>query len=77
MVMVYAGGHIPGAHYNPAVTLGVFIRGKVNAGDVLPYMIAQVIAGAAWLPSLITAKLLRAGIAVTPLAAESGSRFGG
>ena len=31
MVMVYAGGHISGAHYNPAVTLGVLIRGKVNA----------------------------------------------
>ena len=30
MVMVYAGGHISGAHYNPAVTLGVLIRGKVN-----------------------------------------------
>ena len=30
MVMVYAGGHISGGHYNPAVTLGVLIRGKVQ-----------------------------------------------
>ena len=66
MVMVYAGGHISGAHYNPAVTVGVLIRGKVNAGDVVPYMIAQF-AGAA-VAALITTKLLRAGIAVTPIA---------
>jgi aquaporin Z len=66
MVMVFAGGHISGAHYNPAVTVGVLIRGKVNAGDVIPYMIAQF-AGAA-LAALITTKLLRAGIAVTPIA---------
>ncbi|HUS40917.1 MAG: aquaporin [Pirellulales bacterium] len=46
MVMVYAGGHISGAHYNPAVTLGVFLRGKCDAKDVVPYVLAQV-AGAA------------------------------
>ena len=42
MVMVYAGGHVSGAHYNPAVTLGVFIRGKCPTADVVPYMAAQV-----------------------------------
>jgi aquaporin Z len=46
MVMVYAGGHISGAHYNPAVTLGVWIRGRCDTKDVLPYIIAQL-AGAA------------------------------
>jgi aquaporin Z len=44
MVMVYAGGHISGAHYNPAVTLAVFLRGKCPAGDVIPYWIAQILA---------------------------------
>ena len=44
MVMVFAGGHISGAHYNPAVTLGVLIRGKVKAADVIPYWIAQFLA---------------------------------
>lgn len=45
MVMVYAGGHISGGHYNPAVTLGVWLRGKCPAGDVVPYWIAQLAAG--------------------------------
>jgi aquaporin Z len=47
MVMVFAGGHISGAHYNPAVTLGVFLRGKCDAKDVVPYMIAQLCGAAA------------------------------
>lgn len=41
MVMVYAGGHISGGHYNPAVTLGVYLRGKLPWPDVWPYWIAQ------------------------------------
>ena len=47
MVMVFAGGHISGAHYNPAVTLAVFLRGKCPAGDVIPYWIAQIVAAIA------------------------------
>ncbi len=46
MVMVFAGGHISGAHYNPAVTLAVFLRGKCPAADVAPYMAAQVLGAA-------------------------------
>lgn len=42
MVMVYAGGPVSGGHYNPAVTLAVWRRGKCKAADVLPYMGAQV-----------------------------------
>ena len=45
MVMVFAGGHISGAHFNPAVTLAVFIRGRCEAKDVLRYWIAQVAGG--------------------------------
>lgn len=41
MVMIFAGGHISGGHYNPAVTLGVFLRGKCDAKDVGPYMAFQ------------------------------------
>ena len=45
MVMVYAGGHISGAHYNPAVSLAVYLRGKLDGGDLLPYMVAQFLGG--------------------------------
>lgn len=47
MVMIFAGGHISGAHYNPAVSLAVLIRGKMTMGDFLPYIIAQIVGGAA------------------------------
>ncbi|MBU0696795.1 MAG: aquaporin [Bacteroidetes bacterium] len=43
MVMVFAGGHISGGHFNPAVTLGVWICGKVKAGDIPGYMIGQIL----------------------------------
>lgn len=43
MVMVYAGGPISGAHYNPAVTLAVWLRGKLETKDVPGYMGAQVV----------------------------------
>jgi aquaporin Z len=46
MVMIFAAGHISGAHFNPAVTLAVFLRGKCEAKDVIPYWIAQVAAAA-------------------------------
>jgi len=71
MVMVFAGGHISGAHYNPAVTLGVLIRGKVKPGDAVPYIIAQL-AGAG-VAALVVGKCLRAGVAVTPLTPHVGA----
>ncbi|MFI5164012.1 MAG: MIP/aquaporin family protein [Bacteroidia bacterium] len=43
MVMVYFGGHISGAHYNPAVTLAIFIRGKISMKESLIYIIFQVL----------------------------------
>jgi aquaporin Z len=47
MVMIFAGGHISGAHYNPAVTLGVWIRGKCTGVEAAFYVVAQVIAAVA------------------------------
>ena len=43
VTMAYAIGHISGCHLNPAVTLGLAAGGRFPSGDVLPYMIAQVI----------------------------------
>jgi len=43
MAMVYAGGHISGAHYNPAVTLAIALRGKCEWKDVVPYWVCQVV----------------------------------
>jgi len=42
MVMIYAGGHISGAHFNPAVTLAVVMRGKCPSKDMLPYILFQL-----------------------------------
>lgn len=41
MIMVYAGGHISGGHYNPAVTLSVWMRGKIEMKDAFMYWIFQ------------------------------------
>jgi aquaporin Z len=43
MVMVYMGWHISGGHYNPAVSLGVWLRGKLSPADLAGYWVAQLI----------------------------------
>jgi aquaporin Z len=43
MVMIYAGGHISGGHYNPAVTMAVLVRRRIGIGDAVGYWIAQVV----------------------------------
>ena len=43
MVMIYAGGHISGAHYNPAVTLAILIRGRTTLSEVAGYWVAQIV----------------------------------
>ena len=55
MVMIFAGGHISGGHFNPAVTLAVWLRGKCDTKDVVPYWVVQVLGAAiaAWLVHFI------------------------
>jgi hypothetical protein len=64
MVMIFAGGHISGGHFNPAVTLGVWLRGKCEAKDVAPYMMFQIIGAVL---AAFAVKFLKAGDAVTQL----------
>ena len=47
MVMVYAGGHISGGHYNPAVTMAALVRRRISIGDAAGYWVAQVAGGVA------------------------------
>ena len=65
MVMIYAGGHVSGAHFNPAVTLAVWMRGKCPTGDVAPYIGMQLIA--AVIAALVTTRILGSGTDITAL----------
>lgn len=59
LTMAYAVGHISGGHFNPAVTVGLFVGGRFSAKDVIPYIIVQTIgaiAAAAVLYSIASGK---------------------
>ncbi len=45
--MIFAGGHLSGGHYNPAVSIAVFLRGKLPSSDLVPYIGAQLAGGLA------------------------------
>ena len=72
MVMVYMGGHVSGGHYNPAVSLAVWLRGKLDARDIAPYMISQVL-GAVAAAAVVYAVL---GRTFAPAPGESVSAVG-
>jgi aquaporin Z len=72
MVMIYAGGHISGGHYNPAVTLGVWLRGRCDTKDVPGYMVAQVAGAVA--AAMVVAFLKGAKVA-TPMVLNVGPAF--
>jgi len=71
MAMIYAGGHISGAHYNPAVSLGVLLRGRLSAAELAPYWIAQV-AGASAAAGVV---IFLRGSAAAPTITQPGPAF--
>jgi aquaporin Z len=72
MVMIFAGGHISGGHFNPAVTLAAFLRGRCDRKDVIPYWIAQFLAAGA---AALLVNLVLAG-RVDPSAVATHPRLG-
>lgn len=64
MVMIYAGGHISGGHYNPAVTLAVWLRGKCPTSDVAGYIVAQLLGASV---AALFIGVFKAGSTITPL----------
>jgi aquaporin Z len=69
MAMVFAGGHISGGHYNPQVTLAVWIRGRCATKDVVPYWVAQIIGAVA---ATAIVKILKAGVEIHAMSPPPG-----
>lgn len=69
MVMVYAGGHISGGHYNPAVSLGVWARGRLDVRDLVSYWVFQL-AGAVL--AAVAVRYMKGGPEVTAMAVTVG-----
>ena len=74
MVMIYAGGHVSGAHYNPAVTISIYIRGACDKSEVAPYIASQVVAGV--MGAMVASNVLMPDGEVGPLVMDTGPAFG-
>lgn len=72
MVMVFAGGHLSGGHYNPAVTLGVWLRGRCSLQDVVSYWVAQ---GFGAILASVVAQVIKGNSPVAPMAISVGPAF--
>lgn len=74
MVMIYAGGHVSGAHYNPAVTISIYLRGACDKSQVAPYIASQVVAGV--MGAMVASNVLMPDGEVGPLVMDTGPAFG-
>jgi aquaporin Z len=71
MVMIYAGGHLSGGHYNPAVTMAVLVRRRIGLRDAVGYWVAQLGAG------LLAAVVVRIVVDPTRMATASAMTLTG
>jgi aquaporin Z len=71
MVMIYAGGHLSGGHYNPAVTLAVLVRRRIRLRDAIGYWVVQLGAG------LLAAVVVRTVIDPTRMATAAAMTLSG
>jgi aquaporin Z len=69
MVMVFAGGHVSGGHYNPAVSTAVLLRGKLSSSEYFPYIAAQALGA-------ILAGLVVSGLGYAPPSAAAVAGIG-
>ena len=72
MVMIFAGRHVSGGHFNPAVTVGVWLRGRCDTKDVPGYFAAQLLAAVV---AACVVKYLRPGVVVTAMSPVLGAAF--
>jgi aquaporin Z len=81
VTMAYAVGHITGGHFNPAITLGMLVGGRIQAAYVIPYIVAQLIGAvlAAWLLATIASgngtDAIAAGLAANGYADHSPGHY--
>lgn len=70
MAMVFAGGHVSGAHYNPAVTLGVFLRGRAGPRELGAYWAAQTLGAVV---AVLAVRALKGDFPVEPMQPAIGA----
>ena len=70
--MIFAGGHVSGAHYNPAVSLAVFLRNRSTPGEMFAYWGAQIAGG---LLAALATRYLKGDAVVSPLVLDPGPAF--
>ena len=71
MVMIYAGGHVSGAHYNPAVTISIYLRGACDKSDITPYIVSQIAAGV--VAAVVASNVFMPDDMAEPLIMETGA----